>query len=120
MQPVDEGCAFGRESRLHNRSQFSFVRENGVSKAGRLCIVNVLKPSLDGGSRAGFSISKRYSKLAVERNRARRIFREVYRCVYGRCKGCWVIFVPRHSMLNAKMQDVLAEVETALAEILEK
>ena len=108
---VQEGSAFGRESRLRNRSQFGSVRENGFSRAGRYCIINVLKPSPDGGSRAGFSISRRYSKLAVERNRARRLFREAFRCVHEKCLGCWVVFVPRRAMLTARLQDVLPEVE---------
>jgi len=105
--------AFGRESRLRNHAQFSQVREGGNTHAGRFCIVNVLTPSPDGENRAGFSISKRYSKLAVERNRARRLFREAYRCVYEKCSRCWVVFVPRRAMLKARLQDILPEVEAA-------
>ena len=106
--------AFGRESRLRNHAQFSQVREGGNSHAGRFCIVNVLTPSPDGENRAGFSISKRYSKLAVERNRARRLFREAFRLVFGKCSRCWIVFVPRRAMLSARLQDILPEVEDAV------
>ena len=108
-----EQSPFGRDSRLRTHAQFALVRENGVSFVGRHCIVNLLTPSPDGGSRAGFSISKRYSKLAVDRNRARRLFREAYRREFASFLGSWVIFVPRRAMMNAGLRDILPEVERA-------
>lgn len=99
-----------RESRLHNQSEFSLVRSNGHSSAGKYCVVNVLFAPPDGNRKAAFSISRRFSKLAVERNRARRLFREVYRIIYGKIPVSWIIFIPRQHIKHAKMADVLEDV----------
>lgn len=109
------GGSYGRDSRLRCQSQFMAVRNGGHSYAGRYCVVNILIPPPDNIRKAAFTISRKYSKLAVERNRARRLFREVYRRIYDRLPVSWVIFIPRHRMLNAKMDDVLADVEGCLS-----
>lgn len=110
----------GRDERLTRQDQFTAVRVNGRSFAGRYCVINILKTSPDGFCRAAFSISRRYSKLAVDRNRARRLFREVFRRVKGGLDGCWIIFVPRQKMKKAGMQDVLDDASIAIGKILEE
>ncbi|MBR6373190.1 MAG: ribonuclease P protein component [Victivallales bacterium] len=109
---------FGRTSRLRNRSEIAAVRNGGRSNAGRYCVVNILQTPPDNLRRAAFSISKRYSKLAVERNRARRLFREVFSRIYGELPPCWVIFVPRRQMKDAVMWDVLDDVRKCVSLIL--
>ena len=73
----------------------------------------------DGMGRAAFSISRRYSKLAVERNRARRLFREVYRRLREHLPIAWVVFIPRHKMLSAKLDDVLEDASRLTRSLLE-
>ncbi len=107
----------GRADRLVRKNQFDHVRSNGTTVAGHYCVVNVLKTPPDGSSRAAFSISRRYSKLAVDRNRARRLFREVYRQMTDELAGCWVIFIPRHRMKSAKMNDVLSDAKNCVSRI---
>ena len=99
----------GWKARLTRQDQFALVRAKGHSCAGRYCVVNILEMPPDGMGRAAFSISRRYSKLAVERNRARRLFREAYRRLIGRLPVAWVVFIPRHKMLSAKLDDVLED-----------
>jgi len=99
----------GWKARLTRRDQFCLVRSKGHSSAGKYCVVNMMMMPPDGMRRAAFSISRRYSKLAVERNRARRLFREVYRRLYDRLPTAWVVFIPRHKMLTAKMDDLLGD-----------
>ncbi|MBQ7652311.1 MAG: ribonuclease P protein component [Victivallales bacterium] len=108
----------GRAGRLGRRNQFDLVRNNGTTVAGKYCVVNLLKTPPDDESRAAFSISRRYSKLAVERNRARRLFREVYRRISLDLPDCWVIFIPRHRMKSAKMDDVLEDAKICVRQIL--
>jgi len=105
---------FGRDARLNRQSEFQLVRTTGHSIAGRYCVINLLESPPDGQRRAAFSISRRYSKLAVVRNRARRLFREVYRELYTALPPSWLIFVPRHRMDDAKMAEVLADVQCSL------
>ena len=109
---------FGRVSRLRNRSEIAAVRNGGQSCAGRYCVVNILQTPPDNLRRAAFSISRRYSKLAVERNRARRLFREVFSRIYGELPPCWVIFVPRQQMKGAGMWEVLDDARKSVARIL--
>ncbi len=104
--------------RLHNGSEIAAVREGGRSCAGRYCVVNILQTPPDNSRRAAFSISRRYSKLAVERNRARRLFREVYSRLCGELPESWVIFVPRQRMKEAGMWDVLADARSCVERIL--
>ncbi len=113
----EAGCN-GWKARLTRQDQFAHVRANGHSYAGRYCVVNILEMPPDGIGRAAFSISRRYSKLAVERNRARRLFREAYRRLLGHLPVAWVIFIPRHKMLSAKMNDVLEDAKRSARTIL--
>jgi len=108
----------GRTGRLGRKNQFDLVRSNGTTVAGQYCVVNLLKTPPDDESRAAFSISRRFSKLAVERNRARRLFREVYRRIALELPICWIIFIPRHRMKSAKMNDVLEDAKHSIRQIL--
>ena len=108
----------GRKGRLGRKNQFDIVRNNGTTVAGVYCVVNLLKTPPDDESRAAFSISRRYSKLAVERTRARRLFREVYMRLSQELPVCWVIFIPRHRMKTAKMNDVLEDARNCVRQIL--
>ena len=69
----------------------------------------IAAPTQDGNRRVVFIISRRYSRKAVVRNRARRLFREAYRRLLPGLRDGWLIFLPRKHMQEAKMQDVLAE-----------
>ena len=109
----------GWKARLTCQDQFALVRSKGHSCAGRYCVVNILEMPPDGMGRAAFSISRRYSKLAVERNRARRLFREVYRRLREHLPIAWVVFIPRHKMLSAKLDDVLEDASRLARSLLE-
>jgi len=110
--------SFGKDARLHFQSQFTEVRSKGCSQAGQYCVVNILMPPPDAKPRAAFSISKRYSKLAVVRNRARRLFREVYMRVHGDFPAFWIIFVPRKRIQCATMDDVMQDAYAVIRKIL--
>jgi ribonuclease P protein component len=62
-----------------------------------------------------FLISRRFSLLAVRRNRARRLFREVFRRIHPSLQPVWMLLIPRRRILDAKMQDVLEEVRSLLS-----
>ena len=91
---------FGRDARLRNRRQLDAMKKEGHRSAGAYCVVIGLKEPPDGQRRAAFLISRRYSHLAVARNRARRLFREAYRCLFPELMACWMVMIPRHRMLS--------------------
>ncbi len=102
--------AFGKDSRLTNFSNIDLVKRTGTSLAGRYCVMVFLRTPPDGQRRVAFLISRRFSLLAVRRNRARRLFREVFRVIHPSLLPVWLLLIPRRRILAAKMQDVLAEV----------
>ncbi|MBP5673952.1 MAG: ribonuclease P protein component [Victivallales bacterium] len=106
------GMAFGRDARLRNRWQLNEMRTDGTKMAGRFCVLIVNKTPPDGMRRAAFLISRRYSLKAVERNRARRLFREVFRMIFDSLPPVWMIFVPRQRMKSAGLADVMEDVRT--------
>lgn len=102
--------AFGRNARLRFQKQFTTMRASGRRFAGSTCVLVVLKTPPDGMRKAAFLISRRYSGLAVVRNRARRLFREAYRQVYDQLPPSWLLFIPRQRMQGADLADVLQDV----------
>lgn len=106
------GMAFGRDARLRNRWQLDEMRASGRKMAGRYCVLIINKTPPDGMRRAAFLISRRYSLKAVERNRARRLFREAFRQIYGSLPPVWMILVPRQRMKAAKLADVMEDIQT--------
>ena len=106
------GMAFGRDARLRNRWQLDEMRASGRKMAGKHCVLIINKTPPDGMRRAAFLISRRYSLKAVERNRARRLFREAFRVIYDQLPPVWMILVPRQRMKAAKLADVMEDIRT--------
>ena len=102
-----------RACRLRTRSQLDYVKANGRSRAGRLCVVKAAPPP-DEQRRLAIVVSRRYSPKAVERNRARRLLREAYRLVLPELRPAWIVLIPRRYLLGAGLGDVLAEVRRLL------
>jgi ribonuclease P protein component len=105
-----KSSAFGTQARLSCFHDLQLVKNNGVSQTGKFCIVVALKTPPDGQRRVAFLISRRYDRLAVRRNRARRLFREVFRQIYEELAPVWMLMIPRRKMGGAKMPEVLDEV----------
>ncbi len=103
--------AFGRQARLACFRDIELVKKKGLSQAGKFCVVVVLKTPPDGQRRVAFLISRRYDRLAVRRNRARRLFREVFRQIYKQLPPVWMLMIPRRKMNSAKMPELLEEVQ---------
>lgn len=82
------------------------MRANGVRHVGRWCLF-ITAPPRDGKLRFGIVTSRRYSKRAVDRNRARRLLREAFRQELSGYGSVWLLLIPRHRMKDAKLADVL-------------
>lgn len=108
--PSRRNPAFGRESRLRAKWQFDVMRASTDKQVGKFCVLIAVKTPPDNQRRAAFSISRRYSPLAVTRNRARRLFREIYRLMYPALPSVWLLFIPRHNLHKATLPEVAGEV----------
>lgn len=102
--------AYGRDARLRTQWQFDLMRASKDSQAGKYCVLVAVKTPPDQQCRAAFLISRRYSRLAVKRNRARRLFREAFRQLYPVINPCWLLFLPRRHMQDANLDAVVKEV----------
>ena len=70
---------FPRKLRLLNAGDFRYVFENSVCKAYCPGFLLLAAPGRQEETRLGFVIGKKHVKLAVKRNRFKRIFRESFR-----------------------------------------
>lgn len=70
---------FPRKLRLLNAGDFRYVFEKSVSKTYCHGFLLLVAPGKQANTRLGFVIGKKHIKLAVVRNRYKRIFRESFR-----------------------------------------
>ena len=107
---------FANEHRLRTRKQLLYVRNNGVRAVGKRCVISAVAPP-DATRKYAMVISRRFSRKAVDRNRARRLLRESYRLLLPRLEAAWIVFIPRQRMRGATLNHVLPEVERLLDEL---
>ncbi len=91
--------------RLKKQSEFKRVFDHGESLGGST-VAFYFCPNDLGYPRAGFIASKKVSKRAVDRNRAKRLMREVFRLNKHRLKPVDIIFIARKGILGKKYQAV--------------
>jgi ribonuclease P protein component len=104
----------GKDDYIRCRSQFAYVRNHGKARYDRQMIATVV-PAPDERARLGVIVSKKYNKKAVQRNRARRLMKEAYRLLrHGLTSPVWVVLVARKQIADRSLQDVQAELITAL------
>lgn len=109
-----QGESSRRAQRLRQQSEYEYMRRAGTRHAGRICLL-VTAPPPDGRLRFGIITSRRYSRKAVVRNRARRLFREAIRRRLPDLVPTWFLLIPRYGMKDARMQDVLADLDRLTA-----
>ena len=76
-QPGD--ASFGKERRLLNASDYSQVFEGAEARASHRHLLLLGRTNAGPGHRLGLVIAKKNVRLAVQRNRVKRIAREVFR-----------------------------------------
>jgi ribonuclease P protein component len=103
--------ALNRALRLRKSSEFQRVRQQGRSLTSRLLILAWI-PNDVGRLRVGFVVSKRISKLAVERNHIKRLLGEAIRPDIPKLSGGWDIVLSARNQittadLHALEQDIV-------------
>jgi ribonuclease P protein component len=93
--------AFPKARRLTHRSEFDRVRNDGISRRGKLLVLNVLAVNNSCPMRAGFVASSRLGS-AVVRNRIRRRLRELVRQHQHQLRrDIWIVLIARPDSANA-------------------
>ena len=101
-----------KSDKLVYKSQFDQVRREGKKVAGPGLVAAVAPCSQIG---CGVVCSKKFSLLAVERNRARRILWESFRILKPLLPPCRLVLIPRQRLKTYKRQQATAELAQLLA-----
>ena len=103
-----------KSAKLQRKAEFERLKSAPYRRAGRLAAVSVA-PGEGVFARCGVICSRKYSLLAVERNRARRLLWESFRLLTPRLLPCRMVLVPRRRMKQASLAAVMEELESLLA-----
>jgi ribonuclease P protein component len=95
--------------------EFRHLREHGQKHAGRHLVL-ITAPSEDGTLRCGIICGKRYSKKAVERNRARRLLKESFRLLGNGIAPIHLGLIPRQSLKGQAVHAVQRDLIRLLAQ----
>lgn len=109
-----------KDARLRKPSEFRAVYGEGRRFEGRLATVFVLPNGL-GEHRFGITASRKMSRLAVKRNRAKRLLREAFRLLAREFDGLnhrydWV-FNARRLIIQEKVDAVIADLKRTIAQV---
>ncbi len=102
-----------KEEKLRLKSDFDYVRKNGIKFVGKNFILVVAKHE-DESLKCGVICSKKYNKRAVKRNRARRILWESFRLLKESISPAHFVLITRKWIADKKQQDVQKEMEYLL------
>ena len=103
-----------KPDKLRFRSEFEQVRNEGVKQVGQAMLV-VIAPAPDEMVRCGVICGKKYSLLAVKRNRARRLLWESFRLLKPYLFPCHLVLIPRKRLSGWKRRQTTRELAELLA-----
>ncbi|MBQ9789819.1 MAG: ribonuclease P protein component [Lentisphaeria bacterium] len=103
-----------KADKLKLKSDFEYVRNCGVKYVGKGFLTVVAPPNVENRVRCGVICSRKYSTLAVKRNRARRILFESFRLLKENIKPCVIVLIPRHNMMDYKQPQAMIELQKDL------
>jgi len=102
---------------IKSSSQYGRVYREGRRQAGEKVIIYYLETGA-GGVIPGFVASrKNVGNRAVQRNRAKRLLREVFRGVRRRiaAENIWIVFIASFDPEETSFRDLMEDVEGSLA-----
>ena len=104
-----------KAARLTRRAEFAAVREQGQAQHGNFMVLGTWQTSSPEPARLGVVTSRRVG-TAVERNRARRRLREIFRLHRGLLpSGLWVVVIPRRAAVRATFAALAEEWRALMA-----
>ena len=98
-------------ARLRSPADFGALRRNSARLSSN-CFQVQYRLVPGGAARLGMAVSRRVSKLAVVRNRIRRIVRESFRAARAQLPGCDVLVIARSTAANAGRPELRAAADS--------
>lgn len=111
----DRGNRLRKPDRLRLQADFDYLRRSGEKLIGK-ALVLVKAPARSGIVRVGVVCGKKFSPLAVRRNRARRLLWESYRHLKSRVLPAEMVLIPRYRIAEMKEPEVRREMRRLLVE----
>ncbi|QIB65609.1 ribonuclease P protein component [Kineobactrum salinum] len=111
-------ASFGKSRRLLTAAQYSRVFDGADAKASHRNVLLLAKRNCQAEHRLGLVIAKKNVRLAVQRNRIKRIAREVFRRLPEQPQGLDVVVLARRGidqLDNAELAVILQEQWSRLA-----
>ena len=105
-------ASFGKAKRLLNAKEYSRVFDGTEAKASHKRLLLLAKRNNSSRHRLGLVIARKNVRLAVERNRIKRVAREFFRTLQGEEPGMDVVLLARHGMDqldNAELSTILRQ-----------
>lgn len=109
-------AALPRDARLRRAADFAALRTVSGRLGGR-CFLLRFGNNEAGTARLGLAISKRCSKRAVDRNRIKRLAREVFRRARPGLPHVDILVMARDTAVNETGATLLAELDALLRRI---
>ena len=105
------GQALSAAERIHRRPEFERVYKSGAKAHGRFMTVFVL-PNGGAWARLGVAATRKIGS-SVDRSRAKRLAREVFRR-HKTARALDIVVVPRREMLNASFENLETDYNATL------
>lgn len=108
-----------KQNRLTTNFDFNVVKKHGEKFSAEFFNLYYLDAKdYDGPSRFGIVVPNSFSKSAPERNRAKRLLREMVRLNLEEIKdGYWVVIFPKDSIKEKKYEEIGIEFNKVLSKI---
>ena len=103
-------CRFPRAARLLKPGDFARLRQ-ASRRIGSRYFSAEYRSTEDTVARLGLAVSRRVSKLAVQRNRLKRLARESFRRHRANLAGVDVLLIARSAAVAASGSELLADLE---------
>ena len=105
-------ASFGKAKRLLNAKDYSRVFDGTEAKASHKRLLLLAKRNNSSRHRLGLVIARKNVRLAVERNRIKRVAREFFRTLQEEEPGMDVVLLARHGLDqldNAELSTILRQ-----------
>ena len=100
-----------KSDKLTLKAQFDDVRQRGVKQVGPAMVAAVAPFE---HLQCGVVCGRKFSTLAVKRNRARRLLWESLRLLKPRIKPCRIVLIPRYRIMNYSVHETIKELSILL------